>query len=342
MTIRLSLLALLLLAACSEPRPAADAASAETQSAPAAGLAATVRPAARDEPGVPDLDDPRLFLDLDSLRWAQWEARRPADPEARLRELGIQPIRADSTVEFDPAIGYDPNGESVRDFHFVDFSGDGVADVIYDGDWFMRNEEGEFGAGEGSRLKMYQVMNGRAVLVMEHHASIQRVWKGRPGEPVSFRTVHYGCCADPMWSIEYHRPVRRGDTVRFEAHYRVMGRDGIVMPAKFMQRPRRFTVGNDRYLLRESPGIDLETPDGEDWYRWHRRGNALAEYGRGARGTAIAEQTDSTGRVWWFVRMDGDTPPRDAQIDAPVDHAGRVIPIDRLGWMSSRFLQAEP
>lgn len=341
MTIRPSLLALLLLAACSEPRAASNTASAGTQSAPAAD-SSTAHAATRDVPGVPDLGDPRLFLDRDSLRWAQWEGQRPADPEGRLRELGIQPIRADSIVEFDPADGYDPNGESARNFHFVDFSGDGVADVIYDGAWFMRNGEGEFGAGEGSRLKMYQVMDGRAVMVMEHHASIQRVWKGRPGEPVSFRTLHHGCCADPEWSIEYHRPVRRGDTVRFEAHYRVMGREGIVMPATFMDRPRQFTVGNDRYLLRESPGIDPATADGEDWYRWEGHGNALAEYGRGARGTAIAERTDSTGRVWWFVRMEGGTPPRDAQTSAPHDPAGREMPVDRLGWMSSRFLTVEP
>lgn len=341
MTIRLSLLALLLLAACSERRPAADAASTDKPRAPAVD-SSPAHPVAEDEPGMPDAGDPRLFLSLDSLRWAQWETRRPADPEARLRELGIQPIRADSVMEFDPADGYDPNGERVRDFHFVDFSGDGVEDVIYDGAWFMRNDEGQFGAGEGSRLKMYQVMGGRAVLVMEHHASIQRVWKGRPDEPVSFRTLHHGCCADPEWSVEYHRPVRRGDTVRFEARHRVMGREGLVIPTTFMGRPRRFTVGNDRYLLRDAPGIDTETADGDDWYRWEGRGNALAEYGRGARGTAIAEQTDSTGRVWWFVRMDGGTPPREAQTAAPYDPAGREMSVDRLGWMSSRFLQAEP
>jgi hypothetical protein len=96
-------------------------------------------------------------------------------------------------------------------------------------------------------------------------------------------------------------------------------------------------LSNDRYLLRESPGIDPATADGEDGYRWH--GNALAEYGRGARGIALAEQTDATGRVWWFVRMDSGTPPLSAQFAAAPDDP---LPTDRLGWMSSRFLQVEP
>lgn len=87
-----------------------------------------------------------------------------------------------------------------------------------------------------------------------------------------------------------------------------------------------------------------DRPAGEypEWHEWDERGNVMAEYGRGARGTALAERTDSTGRVWWFVRMDGATPPRDAHISAPEDHAGRVLPTDRLGWMSSRFLAPAP
>lgn len=332
---------LLLLAACAEPRAADDEHAHGDDAEPVASPFTLAQPGTQPaEP--PDFGDPRLFVNLGSLRWAEWETDPPADREARLRALGITPIRADSVIEFDPAEteGYDPNGERAEDFHFVDFSGDGVADVIYNGPWFVRTEDGEFGAREGTRLKLYQVIGGRAILVMDHHGELQRAWSAGPGQPDWFRTVHYGCCADPEWTITYFRPVRSGDTVRFEPYHAVMGRAEMEMPARFMDAPRRFTVANDRYLLRDAPRVkDAKEGEYDEWYEWSGRGNALAEYGRGARGTAIAERADETGRVWWFVRMDGRTPPRDAQVGEDPEHRG---PTDRLGWMSSRFLTVEP
>ncbi|HEU4883504.1 MAG TPA: hypothetical protein VFT45_14695 [Longimicrobium sp.] len=338
---RILIPALLLLAACSGSD--SDEKTRSSDSTPAAmtkAADAIASPAEDADP--PDFGDPRLFLSLDSLDWRPWETDAPADRAARLRQLGIRPVRADSIVEFDPSTGYDPNGERAQDFHFVDFSGDGVADVIYDGAWYVRNENG-FGAMEGTHFKLYQVIGGRGVQVMDHHGTVQRIWKGAAGQPISFRTVHYGCCSDPMWAIEYFRPVRAGDTVRFERRHGVLGRAEMEIPTRFMAAPRRFTVANDGYLLRGSPTVQPTPAEANpEWYEWEGHGNVMAEYARGATGTAIAERTDDTGRVWWFVRMDGATPPRAAQIEGPVDDANRVLPIDRLGWMSSRFLTEQP
>jgi hypothetical protein len=342
MTVRIALVALLLLAACSEPRTADEAASAPRDSTPAAA-AASAQPTAPGGAELPDFGDPRQFLGLDSLRWAQVETNPPGDRGARLAALGIRPIRSDSTgprEPFDTAAmeGYDPYGERTADYHFVDFNGDGVDDVIYSGGWYDRTPNG-FSALEGTRFKLYQVMDGRAVLVLSYPGAVQRIFRGGRGQPVSLRAVIHGCCADPQWNVDYLAPRRAGDTVKFEPYRRVMGREGIVMPTAFLDRPRRFTVSNDRYLLRDSPGIDTPPANGEDWYLWEGHGNAIAEYGRGARGIALAEQTDATGRVWWFVLMDGRTWPLHAQFAEIHDDALRM---DRVGWMSSRFVQAEP
>jgi len=304
--------------------------------APAASVSApkTAVPAASsNDTDLPELADPRRFLDTVPLRWAEWEVNPPADRAARLRELGITPIRRDSVTG--PVVdGYDPDGERAEDFHFVDFSGDGVADVIYDGAWFTLRE-GDLGALEGTHIKLYHVIGGRAVPVTEHHGSVQRIWKGRAGEPLSFRTMHHGCCADPQWSLSFFRPLRRGDTVSYEPYRNVMGREDLEIPKQFMASPQRFTVNQDGYLLRSTPRI---AGSAAGWPN-DTGGNAMAAYGRGARGTAVAERRDTTGRVWWFVRMDGRTPPRDAQF---VDDPNSRTPTDRLGWMSSRFLTATP
>ena len=323
MIARFPALALLLLAACSEPRPAADAASARDGGA-AASAAAPAQPSARDEPELPDFGDPRAFLDLrlDSARWARWETQPPGGRDARLRALGIVPSRGD---------GY---GEEAADFHFVDFSGDGVADVIYDGGWYELRD-GSFAALEGGRVKLYQVLGDSAHEVLHSYGSLQRVWRGAAGEPASLRMIHQGCCGDPYLGAEYLRPVRMGDTVRYQAFRRVDATNAMRMPERLMDAPRRFTVRNEGYLLRTTPAIvTAEVEDG-----WQGHGNALAVYGPGARGIALAEQADSTGRVWWFVKMDGRTPPTSSMVE---DLTEQPVTTDRLGWMSSRFLDVEP
>lgn len=337
------LAAVLLLAACS--RDADEAAPAKAGAAPPAAVR-TDSTAAPEKADLPDSGDPRAFVSLDSLRWAEVESPVDGDRLARLRALGIQPLRTDSTgpreaVDREVWGDYDPDGERASDFHFIDFSGDGVDDVIYDGLYFARNTDGAVGSGEGTHIKLYQVIGGRAVEVMEHHGSLQRIWKARAGGPVSFRTFHPGCCGEVHWQIDYFRPAVRGDTVRFEPYHHVLGREEMRMPTRFLPSPRRFTVNNDQYVLRASPKILDSVKTGDAHPSWEGHGNVVAEYGRGARGTALAEETDSTGRVWWFVRMDGATPPTAAQVDAP--YVGdRPVPADRLGWMSSRFLTVQP
>jgi hypothetical protein len=343
MSLRICIFALLLLAACSESRGTA-AAKPDTVSIPVAVLdtGRQVR-APEPDPHLPDFADPRLFLDLDSLRWGEWETPFTGDRVARLRALGITLIRADSTGPREPVDAsemgdYDPYGENPRNFHLFDFTGDGVDDVVYSGPWYDRGPNG-FGALEGTRFKLYQVMNGRGMLVLSYPGALQRIFRQGRGQPVRLRALIHGCCADPEWNVDYLAARPAGDTVKYEAYLRLMGREGIVMPTRFMVRPRPFTVNSDRYLLRASPKIDDAGKSGEEWYNWEGHGNAVAEFARGARGVALAEKTDETGRVWWFVRMDGRTWPTSAQIAFLHDDPMRM---DRLGWMSSRFLTPDP
>jgi hypothetical protein len=317
----LRLLGLACLAACTERGETPRAPEGGDSASAAAAVATATSAGARDEPwpGLPDFGEPRRFLSLDSLRWAEVEDPVAGDRLARLRALGI-PVVQGGEVEESPA-----------DFHFVDFSGDGVQDVVYNGPW-IELREGEVAAMEGDRLLFYQVIGGRAVQVFEAHAALQRIWRGSAGEPIRFRAVQYGCCAETHLLIEYYRPEVRGDTVRYRLHHRILGSAETVPPTRFLARPRRFTVAQDRYTLRYSPEIGAE--EGV----WEGHGNASAEYGRGARGVALAEATDATGRVWWYVLMDGRTPPLDASPEGWPEEA----PQDRLGWMSSRFVTEEP
>lgn len=328
---------MLLLASAASMSACGDAAvrssGARASAAAPAHAAATTVSAGKDT-DPPEVADPRQFLNLGRMRWEGWETQPPADRFARLRELGITPNRIDSIAgRF--VDGHDPAGERAEDFHFVDFSGDGVADVIYDGGWFEINSEGQLSAMEGTRLKLYQVIGGRAVEVMEHHGSIKRLWKARPGDPPSLLIEHVGCCSEELWSVSYYRPVLTGGKVEYEHYRTVLGRQELDVPKQFTGSARRFTVTQDGYLLRAEPRIDTT----DVWPNWGGRGNAMAVYTKGARGTAYAERRDATGRVWWFVRMDGRTPPTEAQIR---DEPESPVLTDRIGWMSSRFLNTTP
>lgn len=282
--------------------------------------------------GLPDFGNLAEFLDTDSFHLEEWEAPARGDRDARLKALGIQPVRVDRD---DPAYSEEYAGQRAEWFHFVDFSGDGVADVIYDGQPYYRNDAGDIGSLDGWQLILWQVMGGRAVKVLDEHTRLQRVWRGRPGEPVRFRTVQFGCCDDRHILIEYHRPEMRGDTVRYRVAHRVMGSSDNQPPRTFLPRARPFTVTQDRYRLRHEPSVGEEIAEGGS--------NFAAEYRRGARGVALAESRDSTGRVWWYVLMDGRTPPDTAQDVFVFDETeDRDVPGDRLGWMSSRFLTETP
>jgi hypothetical protein len=281
--------------------------------------------------GLPDFGKPAELVSVDSFRWKEWEMPVRGDRRARLEALGIRPLRKKAEESVHPE---EPTGQRVEDFHFVDFSGDGVADVVYDGVPYVLNDDGEIGAFEGYHLVMWQVMGERAVKVLDEYTALQRAWRGRPGEPLRFRTVQHGCCGDTHRMIEYFSPETRGDTVRYRVAHRLLGSNEDREPRSFLPRARPFSVAQDRYRLRREPSVSPETVEGGP--------NFSAEYRRGARGVALAEARDSTGRVWWYVLMDGRTPPDTAQDRFVSDETGEDLSGDRLGWMSSRFLTETP
>jgi hypothetical protein len=295
----------------------------------APALRAATPAAAWKDTDPPELADPRKFLDRRPMRWADWETRPPRDRFARLRELGITPIRRDTlTPRADDEYGDEPEGERAEDYHFVDFSGDGVADVIYDGTYFSVHE-GRLSTAEATHIKLFQVIGGRAVQVAEHHGSLERIWKGRPGEPASLLVEHGEHCMEDEWSLAFLRPVRTRGRLGYEPYRYVVGTAEIDLPKRYTGSPRQFTVSRDGYLLRSRPEIDTAS-----------HGNQMSVYPRGARGTAHAERRDATGRVWWFVKMDGRTPPTKGW--PKEEDPSSPIPTDRIGWMSSRFLTVVP
>jgi hypothetical protein len=81
------------------------------------------------------------------------------------------------------------------------------------------------------------------------------------------------------------------------------------IPEQYFDKEIQFTVKNEKYYLRSELGEVNGSFNGEILYT----------YTKGDKGKAFAEETDETGRIWWFVIMDNGI----------------------AGWMSSRFLEKQ-
>ena len=87
---------------------------------------------------------------------------------------------------------------------------------------------------------------------------------------------------------------------------------------------------NKKYFLRTSPEIikRIESKLDDD-----QEGNIAHICTTGEQGIAYASQTDSTGRVWWFVCIKNmNTNPK-----TEFPEKGSYY----LGWMSSRYVKKE-
>ena len=105
-----------------------------------------------------------------------------------------------------------------------------------------------------------------------------------------------------------------------------------IFPSEYDIEPILFEVKNEMYYLRLAPVIDNEKMN----YEINIKGNVIAEYGLGAKGYALAEKKDDTGRIWWFVIMLNNNLPIKSMFSEGSNNENKFYSI---GWMSSRYLE---
>lgn len=95
-----------------------------------------------------------------------------------------------------------------------------------------------------------------------------------------------------------------------------------------------FEITQPKYRLRKTPEIDngkLKAP--------YKAGNIIQEVTKGDIGIALAEKTDKTGRVWWFVMMKNNiTKNPDNYFFINTDETDRINN-PCFGWLSSRYVK---
>jgi hypothetical protein len=211
--------------------------------------------------------------------------------------------------------------------HTVDFSRDGLPDIIYSGY-----------VGQESNVTIFLIYNagtfeevfaGCGDLVALEHLSN---WS-----PLRFRIFNYACCGDFRHFIEDYVPHRKNGKLSYVLSNRILVDSRIKPPKKFFETSKFFKIENEQYNLRTGPIIDDKVFDTE----WgEAKGNVIAVYVNGSIGQAISSKMDETGRMWWFVIMNSSN-NKIWELYHHHDGCNSKEKADLAGWMSSRFLNVQ-
>ena len=254
------------------------------------------------------LSNPAFLFREDALDWRVWEAPLAGHRDELLTKLGICDNRL------------------VREqLHLVDFTGDGLVDLVYSGAIHYCDA----GGNEGTVTFLYHNRAGKLIQIAHLQGEITRLLRPLPGQPVTVEVTDRGCCGNLYVMRALHVPGWKGDSLTYQESTTLQYTQDTDLPKRYFPAPRPFRVSQERYKLRVAPQVDDTTSNALG----DATGNTVEVYGRGAAGLALADTTDATGRTWWFVLMDAATPPR------PQRPGGTATRGYHAGWMSSRFLE---
>lgn len=207
-------------------------------------------------------------------------------------------------------------------FHFIDLNNDGKIDLIYNG----------FAGNESDRILIYIKKNQKYTLVTDYFGElIDLVFENKALKKILIDD--YPCCAGVINQYE---------TYEFNAssnEFTIIEKVACYFRTKLPQQRTigfQFTTVNDNYRMRFEPKINNKNDT--ELKRFEAIGNIIAEFPKGSTGLAVAEQTDKTGRIWWFVIMDAVNKP-----SSSIFYGGNnnELPFKTSGWMSSRYLKKQ-
>lgn len=257
------------------------------------------------------------FILEKDFQWSQHEKHiLTQEKRDRIEQVKEEVISAEGYAAF-----YESNPQTFQDnFHLIDLDRDGMLDLVF---------EGFVGAESTFLLAFQQTSNGYKKVF----SAVGRVHKFIATDPLLPYTIvvyNYGCCADITNYYRVYTPDAATGLLKYQETATIGCIDDVTTPTALLEKPIPFKVKNNHYLLRNAPAIDdaYEYSEDPDF-----PGNSIAAFGAGATGLALAEQTDETGRVWWFVLMDSKYTPSKSLF------YNKEPGLSILGWMSSRYLE---
>jgi len=150
--------------------------------------------------------------------------------------------------------------------------------------------------------------------------------------PISLVLKDIECCGSNQIVYEIYNLVKLHGKSEYILSAKYSSYRETELPKDSFVSPRLFEVKNEKYFLRLNPYIETSNKYEEDL---HIDGNIVQIYKSKSKGYAIAEEKDSTGRIWWFVIM-----MNNLDIKGTLSEGGNnEIKNYSIGWMSSRYLK---
>jgi hypothetical protein len=257
-----------------------------------------------------------FFTFNNKINWTKFE-KKVSDKDRRDYALKIK----NQFDFFFEQARYLPDKYDINNFeqnlHFIDLNGDGKLDIIYEG----------FSGTESDFTEMLINKDNGFIKVVYFNQYLETLEFDKSGKLNSYTTLDFGCCAA---FTGYETKYLVND--KFETS--ILSQRAMTSytkePKTLFSKPIKFSTINDSYTLRSAP---LKDDSSTIIYCAMDKGNVIAIYPKNSIGKAWAE-TDTTGRIWWFVEME---PVK--KLSYNLIFYQDSIPAKILGWMSSRYLK---
>jgi hypothetical protein len=258
-----------------------------------------------------------LFFPLNNeFEWANFEKQ---DQELKARFIKNLP----NDFEF-----YTQYGGSISNLeaglHIVDFNGDGLNDIIFNGHLGGEAEYIIIFINTGQSFAKIFTETQKFHKIVFENGKIQKMY-----------IQDGGCCCEylltnKIFSVDYSSDLPK---INLISQIQYLNNSVEKYPSSYFEKIIEFEVLNDKYNIRFSPIIDDTT---QVWYCGEpQNGNSLGKIKSGSIGYALAEKMDSTGRVWWFVALHPNS-----KIYESIYYDDDIRPNSyKLGWISSRFVK---
>ena len=211
-----------------------------------------------------------------------------------------------------------------NDLHIIDFNGDGLDDIIYNG----------YLCSEAEYIIIY-INTGKSFTKIFTETQQIHKMEIKNGKVYQLYIRDGGCCCDyiginKIFSVDYNAALPKISPI---SKMQYVNNSVEKYPSHYFDKYIKFEVLNNKYNIRFSPVIDDSTEVG--YCGIEENGNSLGKLKSGSIGYALAESVDSTGRIWWFVAIEPTS-----EIYKSIYYDDTISPDTyKLGWISSRFVK---